>query len=286
MNTAFRHMSILAGLLASAGGLSAQGPSTARDLPSVYVNDGGSGPGVPVVFIHGNGGSSEQWTAQLTAIRANRRAIAYDLRGMGRSPVATNADYSLDASVRDLEQVLQDAGIARVVLVGHSYGAAVAARFAAEHGDAVAGLVLVEAAGSLDIPDAAAKQLETALRSSRDQLAPQLFGPALAPSSAEVKASVLASIAKSDPSAFAATLLGLRSLDMRAAVGAYHGPRLAVAASSVEQPAAFQRRFPEYPLKRVDGAGHWLMLDRPAEFNAILVEFLARVDLTPGARQG
>ena len=45
---------------------------------SVYVDDADGG-GLPIVFIHGNGGSSKQWSAQLQHFRiAGRRAIAAD----------------------------------------------------------------------------------------------------------------------------------------------------------------------------------------------------------------
>jgi pimeloyl-ACP methyl ester carboxylesterase len=246
--------------------------------PRLHIEDGGRGRGVPVIFVHGIGGESGQWKAQLTALRAHRRAIAFDLRGMGASPVAADSDYTLAAMERDLDAVVGSLGIRRFVLVGHSYGGAVAARYAATHPDRVAGLVLVEPAAQLNIPDAAAKQLGDALRNSRDTLVPQLFGPALAPSSAEVKSAVFRSIAKSNPDAFAGAFLGLRDFDAKAAVIAYRGPRLLIAASAIEQPVSFQRQFAEYPVRRVDGAGHWLMLDRPDELNRLLLEFIEKVD--------
>ena len=49
------------------------------------VDDGGSGDGVPVVFVHGNGGNRTQWAATLVHLRQSRRAIAFDLAGMGDS---------------------------------------------------------------------------------------------------------------------------------------------------------------------------------------------------------
>lgn len=254
----------------------------APGAPKLYVEDGGPRSGLPVVFVHGNGGEAEQWREQLVALRARgHRAIAYDLRGMGKSPAADDGDYSLAAMTGDLAALTQSLHMRRFVLVGHSYGGAVAAQFAATHPEKVAGLVLVEPAVELKLPAQAATQLSTALRTSRDKLTPQLFAAPLAPSTPAVRASVLASIARSNVDAFAGALLGLQALDLRAAVASYRGPHLAVVASSIEQPLAFQRQFPTYPVVRMDSVGHWLMLDRPHSLNSVLIDFVSRLQPTP-----
>jgi len=36
-------------------------------------------------------------------------------------------------------------------------------------------------------------------------------------------------------------------------------------------------QFPKLPVRRISGTGHWLMMDKPAEFNRLLDEFLATV---------
>jgi pimeloyl-ACP methyl ester carboxylesterase len=51
----------------------------------LHVDDGGRGAAVPILFVHGNGGNLTQWTAQLEHVRHTRRAVAFDLRGMGMS---------------------------------------------------------------------------------------------------------------------------------------------------------------------------------------------------------
>ena len=56
----------------------------------IHFEDGGSGSAVPVVFVHGNGANLTQWRAQLDHVRKTRRAVALDLRGMGKSDPARN----------------------------------------------------------------------------------------------------------------------------------------------------------------------------------------------------
>ena len=58
---------------------------------ALRVDDGGSG-GLPVVFVHGNGGNLTQWKAQLEHLRTSRRAVALDLHGMGESDRAADGE--------------------------------------------------------------------------------------------------------------------------------------------------------------------------------------------------
>jgi len=69
----------------------------------------------------------------------------------------------------------------------------------------------------------------------------------------------------------------LPKVDLTPLVAAYHGPRLAITAADIEGPSSFHMQFPDVPVKKIHGAGHWLMMDKPGEFNALLDEFLATV---------
>lgn len=76
--------------------------------------------------------------------RAGHRVIGYDARGHGQSsPAPTPDSYGYDELAPDLLAVLDDRGIERAVLVGASMGAHTIVRLALDHGDRVAGLVLV-----------------------------------------------------------------------------------------------------------------------------------------------
>lgn len=239
----------------------------------LYVDDGGRGAALPVVFVHGNGASSAQWRAQLDHLRPSRRAIAYDLRGMGKSAVSPLGDYSLGAMVSDLEVVTQR--LQKFVLVAHSYGGAVAATYAARHPERVAGLVFVDSTGSVNISEENAAKFEGAIRANKDRVVAGWFAPILKPSSEDVQEAVLASVRNTNTDAFIGALSGLRSFDMRAALDAYPGPRLAIASSDIEGPASFHMQFPEVPVRKISGAGHWIMLDRPEELNRVIDEFLS-----------
>lgn len=100
----------------------------------------------PVVVVHGGPGhSSLSFKGSLDFLGASRRVAYYDQRGSGNSEAKANpADYRVEALVEELEALRRDVVRAdRIVVIGHSFGGAVAQRYALAHPDRVAKLVLV-----------------------------------------------------------------------------------------------------------------------------------------------
>lgn len=96
-----------------------------------------------LVFIHGFGGKALQWQYQLSRFARANRVIAVDLRGHGRSD-RSSAPASMDliqADLLGLLDVLVPSG--KIVLVGHSFGGAIASQFAAAHPERVERLALI-----------------------------------------------------------------------------------------------------------------------------------------------
>jgi long-chain acyl-CoA synthetase len=100
-----------------------------------------------MVFVHGFGGRAAQWKYQLQHFSTYGRVIAVDLRGHGLSD-RPRSGYSMAHIQADLQGVLDTLGVTEpVVLVGHSFGGAIAAEFAAHHPHRVSHLVLIATAG-------------------------------------------------------------------------------------------------------------------------------------------
>ena len=243
----------------------------------LHVDDGGRGNAVPVLFVHGNGANLTQWRAQLEHLRPSRRAVAFDLRGMGQSDLPANGDYSVAAMADDVEAVADALHLKRFVIVGHSFGAHVVAEYAAKHPERVAAVVFADGGGNVKISDEQAQKFLALLRKDKSRFVRQWFAPILAPSSEQVKNAVFASEDATPAEVIASALNGMRAVDMRALLDAYHGPRLAIAAADIESPSSLHVQFPDVPVRKIHGAGHWLMMDKPDEFNQILDEFLAGV---------
>jgi lipase len=108
---------------------------------------------VVVLAIHGVASSHMVWrpTVRELGDRVHACVLAPDLRGRGHS-AALPGPYGIDAHVADLLATLDDAGVEKAVVVGHSMGAYVATALAAAHPERVSGVVLLD--GGLAVPSA------------------------------------------------------------------------------------------------------------------------------------
>jgi pimeloyl-ACP methyl ester carboxylesterase len=103
----------------------------------------------PVLAVHGITANSQAWRPVARSLDGAGELLAVDLRGRGASSDLP-PPYGMDAYARDMLAVLDDCGIERAVLVGHSLGAYAVARFAADHPERVRAAVLVD--GGLTLP--------------------------------------------------------------------------------------------------------------------------------------
>jgi pimeloyl-ACP methyl ester carboxylesterase len=103
-----------------------------------------AGAGDPVVLVHGLGGSSRWWWRTIDALAANFQVYAVDLVRFGGSRCAD--PFMLDAAAEHVSRWLDQEGLDRVHLVGHSLGGHVATQLAADHPEQIDRLVLVSAA--------------------------------------------------------------------------------------------------------------------------------------------
>src|SRR5215216_7268741 len=103
------------------------------------------GEGTPVVLLHGLTASRRYVVMGSRSLqRDGHRVIAYDARGHGASSPAPSPDaYRYEDLAADLLAVLDDRGIDRALLAGASMGAHTIVRFALDHGDRVAGTVII-----------------------------------------------------------------------------------------------------------------------------------------------
>lgn len=118
---------------------------TTIDGTAVQYADLGEG-GQPVIFIHGLGGSWQNWLENLPTVAQTRRTIALDLPGFSGSEMPTDP-ISISRFAHTVDQLCEQLGLASVAVVGNSMGGFTAAEMAIRHPDRVERLVLVDAAG-------------------------------------------------------------------------------------------------------------------------------------------
>lgn len=116
------------------------------DVSGVKVFYKTEGVGEPVILIHGNGLSHGQWKYNIGPISRSHKIYAPDMPGFGHSD-KPDAEYGISYYVDFLRSFMDSVGIPRASFVGHSFGGAIAAAFAARYPGYASGLVLSDATG-------------------------------------------------------------------------------------------------------------------------------------------
>ena len=102
-----------------------------------------AGTGDPLVMLHGLGGTKASFLPSVSALSDRYRTIAVDLPGFGDSGKPVGAAYDPAFFSRSIVSLLDEMGLERVHLLGHSMGGRAALELAFDHPDRVAGLVLM-----------------------------------------------------------------------------------------------------------------------------------------------
>lgn len=104
-----------------------------------------------IVLLHGFAGRASQWLYQIWEFSDVSRVIALDMRGHGQSD-KPDSSYAMAELVGDLEKALRALHVTEpIVLVGHSFGGAFAAEYAATHPEQIEKLVLVATSGEFEL---------------------------------------------------------------------------------------------------------------------------------------
>lgn len=114
----------------------------------VHLRDEGPRDGIAIVLLHGSNADLHTWQRWAEALRGEYRVIRYDQRGHGLTGPANDGDYTLDGFTGDLDELADALGLEQFVLAGNSMGGWIAAGYAIEHPERLAGLVLVDASGA------------------------------------------------------------------------------------------------------------------------------------------
>jgi pimeloyl-ACP methyl ester carboxylesterase len=109
-----------------------------------------------LVFLSGGFGTVKNWNRVIDRLDGRYRTVRFDARARGKS--GTSADYSAQTAVDDVGRVIDATDTERPILVGWSYGATLAVRYAAQHPERVTGLVLIDGAYPITMFDEAGKE--------------------------------------------------------------------------------------------------------------------------------
>ncbi len=112
-------------------------------LSSPVIEAGPQDATEAVVFVHGNPGSSTDWTALVDATGELGRAVAVDMPGFGKADKPRDFDYQVSGYADFLQGALTELGVERVHLVIHDFGGPFGLFWGLQHPQAWASVVLI-----------------------------------------------------------------------------------------------------------------------------------------------
>lgn len=247
------------------------------------------GEGQPLVFLHGIGGNRTNWHDQLPFFAREFHAMAWDARGYGLSD---DYDGPLDFAdfAADLLRLLDHFDMAKAHLCGLSMGGRILQDFYPRHRERVASLVLCDTFPGFDASFSPEKRAEfVRLRKQpliegkepRDiapTIAKTLIGPTSSPA---VLDRLIASIAALHKESYIKTVEATTQYDRVADLPNIKVPTLLVyGAEDRLTPPSIGRKMaaaiPGSELAVIADAGHLPNIERPAMFNALVLDFLRR----------
>ena len=248
----------------------------------------------PLVFLHGIGGAARIWRGQLDFFKDRHHVIAWDTPGYGGSAPLQGVGISVLAAA--LKDFLHQIGAQKPILVGHSIGGMIVQQLLANEPQIARAVVLAQtspAFGSADgnwqkeFIDARLGPLDRGetMTSLAPKLVADLVGDDPDPDGIKLALDCMASVPEASYRVAMKSMLGF---DLRKSLGQIAVPVLALSGSkdknapapTVKKMASF---IPNATYVELEDAGHLVALERPAQFNAALDDFLKSVSANQAA---
>lgn len=254
-------------------------------MNAVALHHDESGAGEPVVLAHAIGMDHRMWDDLASRLSATHRVIRFDSRGHGRSP-APPGPYSLEAMAEDALALLDRLAVAKAHWVGLSMGAMVGMAFALQHPARLGRLVLANTTSSYGpegraMWQARAKAVrEGGLEAIKDTVMGRYFSNAFRANHPAEVAAIAEHFLATPAQGYLGSCDAIGELDFTEALSRIGARTLVIAADAdagtpPSMAQAIVERIPGARLAILAGAAHLSAVEKPAEFAALVKEFLA-----------
>jgi pimeloyl-ACP methyl ester carboxylesterase len=231
-----------------------------------------------LVLIHGWTQSADAWRDNIADLAKRNRVIVIELPGHGQSD-KPQTTYSMEYFARAVDAVMRDAKVKRAVLVGHSMGTPVARQFYRKYPDKTLAIVIVDGSLRPFGDKAVIDQMMTGFRGPQyrdtvSQMMAFIGGPNL---SAELKQRINSASMNTPQYVLVSAFEGMLDNSIWAE-DKINVPVLAIMAKTALLPAnaeaSFREIAPKLEFQLFDGVGHFLMMEKPREFDAAVNTWL------------
>ena len=249
-----------------------------------------SGSGYPVVCVHGNGLDMQTWRHLMPVLSERYRAIAYELRGMGKSevPGRLGVTYTNEHHSKDLEELLDALDIEQAALVGHAFGGFVAMRLAMDRPERVSAMVLVNTSAKMEGPTALSAQNWAPTAETKgmgpllDAAIDRWFVGRVKREQPEIIELYRGILAANPPMGYAANARGILKFDIRGELGQIKCPTLVVAgkqdrSTPVTDHELIADGISGSRLVVVPDSSHTVPEEQPEGFNRTTLQFLDQI---------
>lgn len=251
-----------------------------------FADSGGGGDAV--VLVHAIGCDLHMWDSLARELAPRHRVIRVDVRGHGGSPVAPRP-YSLEALADDVAALLDRLGIGKAHWVGLSMGGMIGQAFALRHPGRLGKLVIANSTSTYGpegrrMWEARAKMVEDGgVAAIRGMVAQRYFSDEFRAQRPDSVDGVMERFSRTPAEGYLGCCDAIAALDYSADLGRIAAPTLVIAggADAGTPPAmseAIARGIPGARLAVIPGAAHLSAVEKPAEFNALVRDFLAAPD--------
>lgn len=227
----------------------------------------------PLLLIHGAGGTHMHWPAALRRL-PDWNVYALDLPGHGKSPGPGRASIAAYCDV--VYGFVEELGLARVVLAGHSMGGAIVQEFALCYPGRLAGIVLVGTGARLRVAPAILDGICSDFPATARTIADWVHAPDVPP---QLKRLYVQSVLANDPQVMYDDFYACDQFDRRPDVARIATPALVVCgAADVMTPPKFSeflaQTLPHARLTLIPNAGHMVALEASEAVATAVADFL------------
>jgi len=241
-----------------------------------YVNYGKGSEAL--VLIHGWTCNLDNWRDQAPDFAKRNRVIVIDLPGHGQSD-KPQITYSMDLFARAVDAVLRDARVKRAVLVGHSMGTPIARQFYRKYPEKTLAIVIVDGPLRPFGDKAMMDRLIAGFRGPNYQeVVTKMFAGMRGPNlSAEAQDRIKASALNTPQHVLVSAMEGM----VDASIWGQDKINLPVLAIMAKNPffgpdleQLYKSIAPRLDFQMWDGVGHFIMMEKPKQFNEVVLAFL------------